>query len=573
MLDFDKIKDADALHRPSAMHGYDDHWLEDPTRDKPLGFRAELVGDDCANTLKLPKMKSKIGSAVLRLVAADIVMSAKMYPGRSISYSRTDDYYKRRRQYLPKGVNLANVTAAIDALDQLGYIIEHKRRPPGPRGRQSSFTPHPSLSMLVQPIMPTRHRTEIIMKDKDGNVVPFNDARRATGTTDGKKKGPSFSGRVHDMRQVVRKVNEVLENTDIVLAAEGVVEDGPWLRKGDYVMYPALKSVYRVFNGGLTYGGRYYGGWWQGVKSEDRQYFLLNGERTEEIDYSQIHPRIIYIEAGVELVGDAYDIPGQDRGLCKAVFNILINAATYGSALGAVAKEMNGDFRGAEALIEAIKERHRDVECYFHSGVGIRLQGLDARMAEIVLSEMTIKRGIPVLPVHDSFIVPESHRETLVQVMKDAFERVLGKVSNRDQIVKSTVGNTASRTEAYANTDYKWIGSSAGLAGTSPLAPPVNGILEPSSSPLSTVPVCVLVKPCSLSVANVATTRPVVRRPAPEFLRRANAERIAEWEVAKAAVEKRKASRSRQGSTYSTGNGLEGMQTHLMQETVLYGQI
>ncbi len=564
MLDFNKIQDADTPHKTSSMHGYDDHWLEDPTRDMPLGFRCEMVDNALADVLKLPAMKSKIGSAVLRLVAANIVMSAKMHPGRSISYSRTDAFYKARRQYLPKGVNLANVTAAIDVLDSLGYIVDHKRRPPGPRGRQSSFTPHPPLSMLVQPIVLSPNRPEIVMKDKDGNVVPYKE-----------------SGRVHDVRNLVRKVNEVLENTEIVLAAEGIVEDGPWLRKGDHVMYPALKHLHRVYNGGWTLGGRFYGGWWQGVKSADRRHFLLNGERTEEIDYAQIHPRIIYLEAGVELVGDAYDIPGwrgtkELRDLCKAAFNILINASCYKSALGALAKELDGDFRTAKAVIEAIKRRHHDVESYFHSNVGIRLQGLDARMAEIVLTEMTVKRGIPVLPVHDSFIVPESHRDTLVQVMKDAFEHVMGKVENRDGIVKSTVSNTTTRTEAYANIDYKWNSSCGRAVGGASLlgSRPVDNLdssslLVAASKILPGVP---LVSDVT-SFSDPEPSRLVVRRPAPEFLRRANAERIAAWEVSKIAADKRKASRSRQGSTYSTENALEGMQTHLKPETVLHGQI
>ena len=560
MLDFNNINDVDALQKTSAMHGYDDHWIEDPSRDKPLGYRCEMVEADLANALRLPRMKSKIGDSVLHLVAADIIMTARMYPGRSISYSRTDAFYKKRRQYLPKGINLANVNAAIDVMDKLGYIVEHNRRPPGPRGRQSSFRPHPSLAMLVLPAVLAPHRNEIVMKDTDGDVIPYKE-----------------SGPVHDIRNIVRKVNELLENTDIVLAAEGVVADGPWLRKGDYVMYPALKSLYRVYNGGWTLGGRFYGGWWQGVKSEDRKHFLLDGERTEEVDYSQIHPRIIYIEAGVELVGDAYDIPGQDRNLCKAVFNILVNAASYKSALGAVNQEMDGDRRGAEAVIEAIKERHSAVAHYFHSGVGVRLQGLDARMAEIVLTEMTVKRGIPILPVHDSFIVPERHRDTLVQVMKDAFERVLGKVGNRDEIVKSTVSNTAARTEAYVNIDYKQIHVVGGRGRASHPAPTVNLNLESSSSPLSAasnvIPGVSSSIPVVASVVVPEPSRPVVRRPAPEFLRRARDERLAAWELVKVAAEKRKASRSRQGGPYGIENSLEGISTHLMHETVLYGQV
>ena len=379
MLDFTTLQQqSDATPSPK-QHGYDDHWQEDPTRDRPLGHRWLMPQLELAKALKLPTMKTKTLTEVLHGVAADIVMSSRMYPGRSISYSRTDAFYKKRRQYLPKGVNLANVTAAIDVLDKLGYIVEHNKRPPGPRGRQSTFKPHPSLAMLVLPAVLAPHRPEIIMKDKDGDVIPYQE-----------------SGRVHDIRAVVRKVNEVLENTDIVLDAEGVVADGPWLRKGDYVMYPALKSLYRVFNGGWKCGGRYYGGWWQGVKSEDRRFFLIDGEKTEEIDYSQIHPRIIYAEAGIPLIGDAYDIPGFERGLCKAAFNILVNAPCYPSALCALAQDMNGDLNGAERLIEAIKVRHADVAKYFHSSAGVRLQGLDSRMAEIVMTEMTVKRGIPV---------------------------------------------------------------------------------------------------------------------------------------------------------------------------------
>lgn len=547
MLDFKQIQTDLPT---SAMNGYDDHWLQDPNRDRPLGHRWKMAEIELAKALRLPKMKTKTADDVLHLIAADIIMSERMHPGRRISYSRSDGFYKQRRQYTPEGFNLANVTAAIDLLEKLGYIVDHERRPPGHRGTQSSFRPNPSLSMLLLPAVALPVKNEVIMKDRDGNVVSYEDK----GKSDGQRKGPSFSGRIHDMRAVVRKVNEVLADTDIVLDAEGVVADGEWLRKGDYVMYPALKSLYRVFNGGWRLGGRFYGGWWQGVKSEDRRYFLLNGERTEEIDYSQIHPRIIYKEAGVELVGDAYEIPGWSgtkelRDLCKAAFNILVNAACYDSARGALARDMGGDRQGAAELIEAIKAKHRDVAYYFHSAVGVRLQGLDSKMAEIVLAEMTVKRGIPVLPVHDSFIVAESHRETLVRVMKDAFERVVGKTSNRDKIVKSSIGNTPVKTSSYGYTDYK---QNSPSPGSSPLAPSsisdsdlsaVSAVSVVDSSPVPAVESFTFGTPAPA----VESPKSVIRRPAPAFLRAGPSETI-DWEAKSAAKDAERASKRAQAS-------------------------
>ena len=546
------------IYKTSGWHGYDDHWLEDPTRDRPLGYRWRMAHLDLARALMLPPMKNKTQTDVRDLVAADIIMSARMHPGRRISYSRSDKFYKNRRQYTPEGYNRANVTAAIDLLDKLGYIVDHDRRPPGRRGTQSSFLPNPSLAMLLLPAVHQPPRAEIIMKDADGNVVPYEE-----------------SGCVHDKRDVVRKVNEVLENTEIVLAAEGVVADGPWLRKGDYVMYPALKSLYRVFNGGWRLGGRFYGGWWQGVKSEDRKFFLLDGEKTEEVDYSQVHPRIIYAEAGVDLVGDAYDIPGYDRNLCKAAFNILVNAACYLSALGALTRDMNGDRRGAEALIEAIKAKHSVVAKYFHSSAGVRLQGLDSRMAEIVLTEMTVKRGIPVLPVHDSFIVPESHRETLVRVMKDAFEKVVGKTGNRDNIVKSSVGNTSVKSLAYSDTDYKRPVVSCAARPSSPLAPTSNRETESSAvaDPLvagtdafsPNVPVVLD------AVMPPETTKLVLRTPAPDFLRRARDEAIAEWQAKEKAKAAKRVVKMRRTGSPDTVSDLGSISGHFRSETILYG--
>ncbi|EYD70513.1 hypothetical protein Lokhon_03146 [Limimaricola hongkongensis DSM 17492] len=50
----------------------------------------------------------------------------------------------------------------------------------------------------------------------------------------------------------------------------------------------------------------------------------------------------------------------------------------------------------------------------------------DSDMAEIVMTEMTLRKGIIALPIHDSFLVPVSKRADLEEAMIDAAHKVTG---------------------------------------------------------------------------------------------------------------------------------------------------
>jgi sugar lactone lactonase YvrE len=55
----------------------------------------------------------------------------------------------------------------------------------------------------------------------------------------------------------------------------------------------ADRSLHRVFNDGVfDKGGRFYGGWWQGIPREYRRSIIINGEPAVEADYSAIHPSL-----------------------------------------------------------------------------------------------------------------------------------------------------------------------------------------------------------------------------------------------------------------------------------------
>lgn len=66
----------------------------------------------------------------------------------------------------------------------------------------------------------------------------------------------------------------------------------------------------RIFaRGSFEMGGRFYGGWWQFIPSDYRGYITINGQPTVEVDYSELHPRLMYLQANLAMPeGDLYDL-------------------------------------------------------------------------------------------------------------------------------------------------------------------------------------------------------------------------------------------------------------------------
>jgi len=345
-------------------------------------------------------------------IVLDAALTARADPGRRISYSRRKAFYAAAGRYYGTGYGYDSVVQAVDALVEAGHLVEHDKVKGGrATGWQSSYRPADHLADTMLPKV-ERHVGELVrLKDEQGRLVAYRDTERT----------------LRD-RRFLETVNERIAAANIRLDAPDAVLDGHVLRFGRHAVYPDMKALYRVFNGGWTVGGRMYGGWWQQVRSVDRQHFMIDGGATCEEDYQQLHPRLLYVMAGQRLDGDAYTLEGWDRKLCKRAFNIVVNAETYHAAKGALVPHMNGDDRKAAALIREMKRRHAPIARHFHSGIGIRLQYLDSEMAKAVLSKLTVKGGIAVLPIHDGFIVREEHRQDLFAAMEDAFSQLVARI-------------------------------------------------------------------------------------------------------------------------------------------------
>ena len=200
------------------------------------------------------------------------------------------------------------------------------------------------------------------------------------------------------------------------------------------------RTLVRIFTVGddtasdrFTLGGRFYRAWWQNVPKNYRMLITIDGKRTSEADYSQLHPQLLYHMAGKDMGNtDAYDriLDGQHRKLVKQAFNAMLQMSRF-SPDGPKDNDFMAGLEKAgitwATLRDSILEAHAPVADYFFKGIGNTLQFTDSCIAEKVMLEFA-QRDIPVLPVHDSFLV-NRHVEAsgdLEEVMRKAYFEVTG---------------------------------------------------------------------------------------------------------------------------------------------------
>ena len=196
---------------------------------------------------------------------------------------------------------------------------------------------------------------------------------------------------------------------------------------GSTPVHPSQLSLTRIFSkGSFELGGRLFAPI-QNYTKQTRKYFYLNGEPTIEIDYSSIHPHMLYHREGLEFDGDdPYAIEGFDRDAVKVAFNIMLNKEAFGankSAAKTISKAVGCDNDTAEALETAIKALHSAIAHHFSTGIGLTLQRRDSDIALLVINTF-VKDLRPIICVHDSFVVAVRDTETLILTMNDSYKAV-----------------------------------------------------------------------------------------------------------------------------------------------------
>lgn len=322
--------------------------------------------------------------------------------GVAVSYSRSSDFYASDKMRHPL-LTLSRVKRAADTLAELG-LIRHFKQVPGYRNWQSAMSATDEFAGIIADIVEARPRMKLILPRE--NII----VRDADGL-------PTAFRKTRELDRQSRKVSAFSE----AIASSEITADG---------FANLAAPLVRIYNQDTSRGGRFYGMGTshQNIRAAVRKSIKIDGEDAVELDFATLHPAMLYAEAGAPLPADCYDLgPEWPRPLVKVAMLTLINARTIQAArmsiahnpqMAAVATPGEQEaLRKASALISAIKRKHKPIEASFHSDAGARLMRRDADIAEAVMAEMIIKRGIVTLPVHDSFMVPASKAAELEAAM------------------------------------------------------------------------------------------------------------------------------------------------------------
>ena len=392
--------------------------------DRPFQPSLSITGD-VERLLDLAPAQSVHARAMRLAVIANALDAAHVGDGRWTFYSRDSNHYPLRRRSSPPGYTRTAVVAAVEALAAKDFL-EHERTRPSPAAEfRSRYRAAPALIERLADVAAGDFvfgmSKCIILRDDEGGEIPYRESRR-----------------IRAMRRDVKAQNLFLAQHHIDVVHPDVEMDsrGFLLVRGRRIN-PGRRGLYRVFNGSFALGGRWYGGWWQGLPADVRAGIVIDGNPTVELDYRACHLRLLAASARVTLPlddpgFDPFAIPGVERGHAKLAFHVMLNASAESSALRALGGELDsaGAHPYAAELAAAVRARFPGFAPYWSTGVGLRLQRVDSDICAAVQRRLR-GSGIACLSLHDSFIAPMRHRAELDTVMASEFDRACDRLRRR----------------------------------------------------------------------------------------------------------------------------------------------
>jgi len=342
--------------------------------------------------------------------------------------------YSYKPRYGQSLLSYRPLIAAYEGLERLGYINvdtpghwDKKQK----RGKVTRIDAKRKLTKRFDELFPddivifTRHPHEeaIQLKDEDKDRIDYQDNEYTQRAR-------------HNLELINACLNRHWYDLDLTneqfetLYAE-MVEQHKRKPKKPPVINFAARNLYRVYNNGskdsseenFKQGGRFFGGWWESLVSDYRRYITINEKPTVEIDYSELHPHIMYAMEGLQMKGGAYAIEGVTRDHAKTAFQQLINGTgrvRRPDDFDPVAEGMSW-----KEVLGELRKRHALIAKYFDSGYGIELQNKDSQIIENILLHFS-SRNIPCLPIHDSIIVHHDLKDELKGMMLDEYRKALG---------------------------------------------------------------------------------------------------------------------------------------------------
>lgn len=382
----------------------------------------------CIHQTLLPLVGRKYTKELWLVITA--IVKAVKYGNSGTRFSLNKRHYVSANKIHKQKLSLDRTKKVLDVLDKEGYITYYK-----------GFKVNDSFRMTTC-LMITERLLQIINVE---NAKKFGLKRDPLSYIEIKDKdNKKILLSVRDFRgySTVTKWMEKYNN----LLARHVVHI-PDVDTGEMVK---CSTVYkRIFSGDLESAGRLYAmGSFQVKKSELRKFMTINNKPTTEVDYCNIHPRMLYTLEGIGLKDewDAYCIPSlkwvcEDkkalRTFFKGAYLSILFSEDKEEAIKSVLQKANKsntinikNKQDAEKVVDEVLYKNKPISHYFFKDrLWAKLQNMDSRLATFIIDRHTKLEKV-CLGWHDSFVVLKEGRDFLIESMREAWYSMFGTYMN-----------------------------------------------------------------------------------------------------------------------------------------------
>ncbi|MGE4318636.1 MAG: hypothetical protein AB7E96_06980 [Deferribacterales bacterium] len=365
---------------------------------------------------------------------------------------RPDDYSKTG-EYADLGYKC--FVAMRNELEKSGMIevIKGRYNKKSGKGYRSKIKVLEPLSNILKTIEHGEIKKKLVV---DEDLVMLKDRKeeksktkvRVEISTEGIHK--DYKGYISDSKQSLRLYNDFIVKNSFCC---------PVGKSGLLAAVDASRfQLYRVYsNGSFEQGGRLYGAYHQLISEKQRSQMTINGKAACELDFKACMIRMMYHKKGIDYpegkdpYTDILEVAKISewklatnkelyRELLKPIIITITNCVSESSfrkALRIVLKYVKkAEYEAGELvynLSDNFEERitagiltvHSAISDYFYKKSALYFQRYDSDIALDVISQLA-KKGVPVLPIHDSFVTTVDNKELLRSTMIQAYYNALG---------------------------------------------------------------------------------------------------------------------------------------------------
>jgi len=353
-------------------------------------------------------------------------------------YSRNNNDYKESKRYNPNKISAKPMRFLADSLKKHGWVDIS----------QWFYDEYDEENRWCSRMRPSK---KLLQTFKEFKITPkciYRKPIELIRLKDSKKKFEEYKDTptTNLMRSKLFAYNSLLLQTRIKLKRNKNVNRYLELHQ---VNFKNIK-YYRIFNdSSFELGGRFYSAWWVTLDKDIRRRITLNDEKTEELDYSSLGIHLLYSQENLNYYdlndpnSDPYTLKGVDvneREVNKKIITFALNMSSgdrkrkFVYTVRKKIRKANDERKvlGIKKLLKVptCKEVHRRLKIFeeendpikhhLFTSVGTKLQFKDSCIAESVIERMVSMR-IPVLVIHDSFIVQYRNKKLLHKFMNHVF--------------------------------------------------------------------------------------------------------------------------------------------------------